>query len=201
MGYSKIENLVDKLNKAKQVMDITSTKEFDEYARNITKSGSINETSAQVPSLSPANQGTASLTDDSYKFSKLPKEIVESIRKNPIDVNNNSSNDAIDELAKRVTSKMGLSENNHNPKFSEFMASKNTNNPQGAPQVDYSLIKLIVNDAIKESLSEIKKSVIKENVDSPSVKCLKLGNSIQFLDSDGNLYEAKLVFKKNIKKK
>ena len=203
MESSRIENLVEKLNKAKQVMDITTTKEFDEYAKQISNSNNVDDIPSYSINENNTNISNKTISGNSYKFSKLPKEIIESIKENPLNIEE-SSNNAIDELAKRASSKMKIGESENiqskNTKFSEFMANRSPSIAQTLPQIDYSLLKLIINDAIKENLSEMKKNMINESSGGSNVKCLKIGNSIQFLDSDGNLYEAKLVFKKNIKK-
>lgn len=63
--------------------------------------------------------------------------------------------------------------------------------------VDYSLIKMIVKECMKESLSELKGSLLTESA-SPMFKGMRIsdGNKIQFLDSKGNLYEGVLKLKK-----
>jgi hypothetical protein len=69
-----------------------------------------------------------------------------------------------------------------------------------APQtggVDYSLIKLIVKECVKESLAEMKGSMLTES-SSPSFRGMRIadGNKFQFIDSKGNLYEGVLKLKK-----
>lgn len=61
--------------------------------------------------------------------------------------------------------------------------------------VDYSLIKDIVELAIKRALDD------RDGGDGTTIKRVKLGEKIQVVDDEGNLYEGDLVFKKNIKKK
>lgn len=201
MANTKIENLVNKLNRAKHVIDATSTNEFDQYAKNLTENmdfGGTDPYSSYIPSSeSKSFNRNENISDDSYKFSKMPKEIVESIKSKPLVVKE-VTDDAMEELVKRVSPKMNISEetSKEKPKFSDYM-NKNTN--QGG--IDYSLIKLIVNDAIKESLSEMKKELLTENNKGKKLSYMKLGDSLQFLDSDGNLYEAKLTFKRNIRNK
>lgn len=69
--------------------------------------------------------------------------------------------------------------------------------PQYMPQaggIDYNMIKYLVSEAIKESLGEIKQSLLNES----TLKAINMpgGNKIQFLDNKGNLYEAQLALKK-----
>ena len=64
------------------------------------------------------------------------------------------------------------------------------------PSIDYNMIKYLINEAIKENLETIKKSLINEN----SLKAVYMpgGNKIQFLDKSGNVYEGEL--KRKVKK-
>ena len=201
MANTKIENLVNKLNRAKKVIDVTSTNEFNQYAKNLTENMSLDDDSFSnyVPSIENRESvSNENISDDSYKFSKMPKEIIESIKSKPLVVKD-VSDDAISELVKRVSPKMNVAENKEKVKFSDFI-NKNNNSNTTQSQIDYSLIKLIVNDAIKENISQIKASLLTENKTDKKVSYLRLGDSLQFLDSDGNLYEAKLTFKRNIKR-
>lgn len=64
--------------------------------------------------------------------------------------------------------------------------------------VNYDLIKYIVNEAVKEAL----KGNLNESVNGSPIRGMKLceGNVLQFLDSKGNLFEAKLTLKKRANK-
>ena len=70
--------------------------------------------------------------------------------------------------------------------------------PQAAPSnyggVNYDLIKYVVNEAVKEAL----KGQLNESVGSNTMKGFRItqGNTIQFIDSKGNLYEGVLKLKK-----
>ena len=57
--------------------------------------------------------------------------------------------------------------------------------------IDYSIIKMLINEAIKENLDSFKKSLISEN----TLHAVRMpgGNKIQFLDKAGNVYEGNLV--------
>lgn len=73
---------------------------------------------------------------------------------------------------------------------------------QQAPQVqqipvggiDYNMIKYIVNEAVKENIEAMKKSLLNEN----ALRGISMpgGGKIQFLDTKGNLYEGQLSLKK-----
>lgn len=64
--------------------------------------------------------------------------------------------------------------------------------------VDYSLIKDIVELAIERALD---KRGERSAGDAQTVKrCVKIGDKIQFVTEDGDLYEGELIFKRNIRK-
>ena len=70
--------------------------------------------------------------------------------------------------------------------------------------IDYSLIKTIIEDVVKKNNAALKKSILTESknmVDSSNLNIMKIGDKFQFLTDDGNLFEATLTFKKNIKNK
>ena len=66
-----------------------------------------------------------------------------------------------------------------------------------AQGIDYSVIKAIVNECIKENM----KAMLNESVGG-SLTALKMagGNKIQFLDSKGNMYEGVLTLKRKAQK-
>lgn len=205
MANTKIENLVNRLNRAKQVIDVTSTDEFDQYAKKLKESVDLdndNVYNTYASSFKNNNTNVNEISDDSFKFSKLPKEIIESIKSKPLTVKE-TSDDAMDELVKRVAPKMNMMEEKEvqKPKFSDFINKNNNANSNNQSQIDYSLIKLIIDNAIKENINQIKTTLLTESKNDKKLSYLKLGDSLQFIDSDGNLYEAKLVFKRNIKKR
>lgn len=73
-------------------------------------------------------------------------------------------------------------------------------NVQSNGAIDYSIIKMLIDESISRNLESIKQSLINEN----TVRAFKLGDGkIQFLDRKGNLYEGELKLKKkaeNMKK-
>lgn len=70
---------------------------------------------------------------------------------------------------------------------------KKYNGQEHTQAFDYSLLKMIVNECIKENLQQIKES-LNENV----IRGMRVnqGGIIQFLDKSGNLYEGQIKLKK-----
>jgi hypothetical protein len=90
------------------------------------------------------------------------------------------------------------------PKQTKKIVNEQIMQPQQiSSNIDYSLIKTIVEDCVKKYSSALKKSILneskelmKENVGT--LQAMKLGNKFSFVDDEGNLYEAKLTFIKNL---
>ena len=76
--------------------------------------------------------------------------------------------------------------------------------PTVSANVDYSMIKMIVEECVRKYTSALKKSIINEskNADtSGTLKAMKVGDKFSFITENGDLYEAKLTFVKNLNKK
>ena len=61
------------------------------------------------------------------------------------------------------------------------------------------MIKNIVESAVKKYISSATKKIINENTDKGGqLKAMKIGDKFSFITDNGDIYEAKLTFKKNI---
>lgn len=129
------------------------------------------------------------------KQSGLPKAILESINKNPL--NNSISEYSIEGSV--------LDNIDYTPRQQYREPIQETYQPQPQyitqPQmtIDYNYIRSIVNECIQANLKQIKEEILKES----TLKVVRLGgeNKIQLIDNKNNLYESKLEFKKNLNKK
>lgn len=142
------------------------------------------------------------------KQSGLPKAILESINKNPL--NNSISEysiegsvlDNIDYTPRQqyrepiketyATEQYTSSQPTYGPTIQQY-------HQQPMLTIDYSYIRSIVNECIQANLQQIKEEILKES----TLKVVRLGgeNKIQLIDNKNNLYESKLEFKKNLNKK
>lgn len=118
----------------------------------------------------------------------LPKEILESFSNNYID-------QSVFDPNRSVLDRIGVS--NDQPII------ENTNQPQhqttAGGKVDYELIKSIVESTVKKYINALGKKMLNENND---LAMIQVGDKkINIVTRDGNLFEAKLEFKKNIKSK
>lgn len=115
--------------------------------------------------------------------SGLPQEILESFRKMPslsgeVNMQQRTLNDLNISIPKQQPQQV-IREN--------IYAPNNTN-------IDYSIIKAIVNECISSQMENIKQSLLNES----TVKAftIKDGNKVQFLSKNGDLYEGELKLKK-----
>lgn len=132
------------------------------------------------------SQGLNNNTSDSViTSSKLPKEILESFKKNSIDTEMlNPNRKMIQENKSAISETLG--ENNGS--------------------IDYSLIKSIIESAVKKYAVALNKKIIAEGKESKSnnlseLKAMKIGKQFSFITENGDIYTAKLTYKGNIKSK
>ena len=126
--------------------------------------------------------------------SKVPAAIRESFEKTPyqgtaFDVTG-QYNPVLDSLA-------GIQPSNSQPTRTQINEQAPVQG-YGNGVINYDVIKYIVNEAVREAL----KGNLNESVNGSPIRGMKLceGNVLQFLDSKGNLFEAKLTLKKRAAK-
>jgi hypothetical protein len=222
------------LQKSAEVTAVISDPNFEKRAKNITSKHSVREgfnpnenvtydnylpeipngVSQSIPQmknnineLNVNNIKPEKIVAASNK-SKLPKEVLESIRKNPINL-------AIPaELGGgSVLDGLGLVPKQQQPQRQQI-AEQQVSTPQSiVPQyqqmqqvsIDYNAIRVIVDESVKKYMTALKKSLLsegKENITkTDTVKYMVVGDKLQLLTDDGDLYEAELKFKKNVKRK
>ena len=79
--------------------------------------------------------------------------------------------------------------------------------PQYAPQVqmsaqvDYPMIRTIVEEIVRKYAVSLKNRIINEGTNGNEINTISLGKTFKFLDSSGNIYEAKLTKIGNINEK
>jgi hypothetical protein len=139
----------------------------------------------------------------------LPQEIMESFKNKRINVGSDyptNGGSILDEL-NVITATSPVSTPKHNINEQQQYYTTNTaTGPITIPQqIDYSIIKVIVEDCIKKYTSALKKSILNESKNNSQngseIQAIKLGDKFSFVTDNGDLYEAKLEFKKNIRKK
>lgn len=147
-----------------------------------------------------------------YSHSKLPRQIIESIAANPLDMT------VVDPKMDAFTEKLKQTlPNSFNRSYEiqeklEKQDRQELNEVQGnnnatplSVNVDYELIKTIVESVVDKKINELKKGMVNENLSygsNSSLKAMKLGEKFLFLDSDNNIFECQMKYVgKNKKRK
>ena len=159
----------------------------------------MNEFRAKKDSM-PQNV-VPSFSAKSSAASKLPKEILEAFAKEPLTF------DAGSDLGVSVMDSMPIAQ--EEPQYSRSVVNEEVATVQ-APQrnvssgVDYELIKSIVESAVKKYVGAYAKKMLTESKsnDGSVLKGIQLkGDKFVFIAENGDGYESKLEFKKNINSK
>lgn len=160
--------------------------------------GNVNTTLMEKRNEQQPSYSDMSMIATNNTKSRLPREIIESFAKNNIDtsgfdVDGGSILDTINNMSSGK-----LYENIEKPKkqqIKENVIAQPSN-------IDYSMIRMIVEDCMKKYASSLKKTILNENknVDTSSeLKAMKIGEKFSFIAKNGDIYEAKLKKIGNVK--
>lgn len=147
-----------------------------------------------------------------YSHSKLPRQIIESIAANPLDMT------VVDPKMDAFTEKLKQTlPNSFNRSYEiqeklEKQDRQELNEVQGnnnatplSVNVDYELIKTIVESVVDKKINELKNGIVNESLtygNNNSLKAMKLGEKFLFLDNENNVFECQMRYVgKNKKKK
>ena len=207
MDASKLK---DVLNRAKRITQMDVNGQLNEVANRARENGKMEYNDENIQYLQenqvPKAQSVQSMPNTIHapKRNGIPKEIFESFSKNQIDTSPlNVSTSILDQIGitkkQAVQSKKATLTENKQP-VRNVASEQNISTNTG---VDYSLIRMIVEDAVKKSMASLSKKMLTESKKNlnEQVKIINIGDKFSFVTDNGDLYEAKLVFKKNIKKK
>lgn len=203
-------------DRARRIIQMDANGSLDKITENAKKSGKMSYDSdgmVNTTLMEHKTQETPSYQNVSYQAnsgkSKLPKEILESFANNNIDtsmlgvdVGQSSILDQLDSMTNG-----GLFTESRQPSANKPRVQENTIQQQPTvvnPSVDYSMIKMIVEDCMKKYTSALKKSLLSESkatTHENNLQAMKIGDKFSFIDNEGNLYEAKMTFVKNINSK
>ena len=190
----QIERFMSSQDRARQIINMDRKGKLNEMANNldIGFTDDNNDMSLDCIRGKYANQNQERQTNEQVMTnSKLPKEILQSFKENKIDIGENKFLDEV--VNKTVEEKRVVKQ--------PIVEQQST---VGGQQIDYSMIKMIVEECMRKYTSSLKKSILNESKsvnEGNSLKAMKIGDKFSFIDDSGNLYEAKLTFVKNISKK
>lgn len=214
---ANIARFMEAQERAKKLIQMDANGSLDKYGKNKIdefRNGYGEDGSTSV-SIIPENVHNVQRdysqmpmpSDAKLSNSKLPTEILESFKKKQINTDllgiNTGQASVLDLLSENVTNKKQniIKEEtvSNNVKTVPLIETSTINN------VDYSLIKTIVEDCMKKYASALKKSIISENKnllsEDNNLQAMKIGNKFTFITKNGDLYEANLKFVKNINQK
>ena len=208
MDASKLK---DVLNRAQRLTQMDANGELNEIARNAKDKGKMEYANDniqllqenQVPQQQMQQQAMPRITHTAQR-NGLPKEIFESFAQNPIDTSSlGTSTSILDQIGitkqqpTQVQQRV-VTESNQPVKHIVREQSSSVNGG-----IDYSLIRMIVEESVKKSVAALSKKLISENKSgrNDELRAIHIGDKFSFVTENGDLYEAKLIFKKNIKKK
>lgn len=195
-------------DRAKQLIQMDNNGSIDKIKKKAISEGKIsygNDGVVDAQITRDTNISKYNELPNNFKTkSKLPAEILESFKNNPINCGT-SNNGSVLDLINDESNKSLFTEDN---KIEQQQVQQQTQQQISTiqPNIDYSMIKMIVEDCLRKQLAQIKKTMLTESSvnkanDSNILKAMKIGNKFSFITDDGNLYEAKLTFIKNINKK
>ena len=193
---NNISRFIQAQENARRLIQMDSNGTLDKVAKNAKENGKM---ALSEPVEYVQEKPTTPIIQQSNSFnnskSKLPKEILESMKKNPLNqVGSVATPSILDQLNIMPPKKEVVKEE-------KVIVNEVANTSQN---IDYSMIRMIVEDCVKKYTSALRKSIINENKNSyneNTLQAMKIGNKFSFITNNGDLYEAELKFIKNINKK
>lgn len=188
-------------------MDVNGgLKQYEQKARQNAEMCLNEESTPQYQTQTPQQQMSYAQEPLNIKTnSKLPKEILESFKTKQIDpspLGYGVSSSILDEVNYRTQGKLYNEETKsqiQQPKKQIIETTQSTNNSN----VDYSMIKMIVEECMRKYVGSLKKTILNESKSNSSdeLQAMKIGDKFSFITKNGDLYEAELKFIKNLNNK
>jgi len=209
------------MGRAKKLMQLESNGAIDKIASDpqfkanidasLTSSDVVLSESMMTTARDKSKQGPIVSRQMGENASNVPQAIREAFMNNPID-------DSVlyDAMAGDGRDISFLTEGLEEPKqivkptqnvrqiVNECMGNQPQVQYAPTAQIDYPMIRTIVEEIVRKYAVSLNKKIISEGKQmqtTPTINTIALGETFKFLDNDGNIYEAKLVKKGNIKKK
>lgn len=212
------------LQRAKRLTDLEASGKMNQIAENARNNGKMSY-DPDAPDVQYISENNSNLVPNSQPIqnyqpvqnfssprnaSSMPKEILESFQTNPINTNvpgMNPNSSILDQLGIGIVNENNEQQSSITSQKRVIKENFQTQNPisQGTSSVDYSLIKDIIENAVKKYVGAYTKKMISENKQmlevSNKLSALQIGDKFNFVTENGDLYRAKLEFIKNIKNK
>ena len=200
MAQDAIKKLMGNRDAIRKLMAMDANGQLDAIAENARNSGSLiggEEGASYTPQNKPQNinDGEIVVNEDIRRaHSGMPRQILESFQKNPGK-----------QASMSILGDIDLDKFKETQRQAPIKETRQTQvTTTASPVIDYSLLKTIINEAVQENvkkyMSALSKKLINEGVggNNDTIQAIKLGEKFSFITKDGDIYEAKLTFKRNI---
>lgn len=202
-GKVELSKLKDALGKASKLMSMDKNGTISKIAESKRDSinTSLNDSTVSTESMMTARPQRNMTEVPRNVNSNIPRAIVESFSKNPIDTSmissiGGSSNSVLDTIGIQEQARTVQPQNT-----SSTIQEQHTVQTQ-VQGIDYPMIRTIVEDIVRKYTSSLSKKMLSESKGSVNeLTTMALGKSFKFLDRQGNIYEATLKKIGNINNK
>ena len=202
-GKVELSKLKDALGKASKLMSMDKNGTISKIAESKRDSinTSLNDSTVSTESMMTARPQRNMTEVPRNVNSNIPRAIVESFSKNPIDTSmissiGGSSNSVLDTIGIQEQARTVQPQNT-----SSTIQEQHTVQTQ-VQGIDYPMIRTIVEDIVRKYTSSLSKKMLSESKGSVNeLTTITLGKSFKFLDRQGNIYEATLKKIGNINNK
>ena len=202
-GKVELSKLKDALGKASKLMSMDKNGTISKIAESKRDSinTSLNDSTVSTESMMTARPQKNMTEVPRNVNSNIPRAIVESFSKNPIDTSmissiGGSSNSVLDTIGIQEQARTVQPQNT-----SSTIQEQHTVQTQ-VQGIDYPMIRTIVEDIVRKYISSLSKKMLSESKGSVNeLTTMTLGKSFKFLDRQGNIYEATLKKIGNINNK
>ena len=208
MPANSVHNIIKNQGVIRKLMNMDASGEMNSMLENAVKSGAVSYSADGVSYngvSSYADKGEIvmeSIQDENFDKSNMPKAILESFKKNPGMVQERQMPASVlDEFGLGNLKQFKSEGKNTTP------VNESTHQTAQSAQVDYSLLRTIINEAVQENvkkyISALSKKLMSESVGGASntVQAVKIGEKFSFITENGDVYEATLKYKTNINEK
>lgn len=212
--HVELSKLQNALGKASRLMNMESSGEISKIAKSKRDSinSSLNEEVNVVPQTAnqPMMMQEATIKNGNIN-SNVPSVIRESFQKNPIDMSMLGQGSVLDTIGVKNQNRRSVNEqisSTDNSQFNDFVKRENQSRPivqesTNGGQIDYPMIRTIVEDIVRKYTSSLSKKMLNESSNGKlnELTTFTVGKSFKFLDKQGNIYEATLKKIGNINNK
>ena len=210
--HVELSKLQNALGKASRLMNMESSGEINKIAKSKRDSinSSLNEEVNVVPQTANQPMMQAPINNGNIN-SNVPSIIRESFQKNPIDMSMLGQGSILDTIGVKNQNRNNINEqvsSTDNSQFNDFVKRENQSRPIvqesiNGGQIDYPMIRTIVEDIVRKYTSSLSKKMLNESSNGRlnELTTFTVGKSFTFLDTQGNIYEATLKKLRNINNK